>query len=464
MNSTDATHLTRPEPRGRRLLAAGVFGIALGVATAPAVGAETPSPAPDERSTGLPEHGHWTFNFDAGAGAFGFANSLYTNTRPDPSGDLSDDWAESFVKPALSARFPLTLGEVYGKVSAVGERTFAAPPPLVGAEASSFKTEDLYLGWRSGTSLGSSENLVDVTIGRAPYKIGHGMILWDGAGEGGSRGGFWSNARKAWAFAAVGRVKPKNHTFEAFYLNRDELPEADSSTEVWGANYELALGAKSTFGATYLKFNANEALRPERDGLNVYDFRAFTSPLRSVPDLALELEYAREENGDRLGSTGWTGQVSYELSQARWKPKVSYRYASFDGDDPTTTKNEGFDSLLPGFYDWGTWWQGEIVGEYLAANSNLQSSMLRLHVAPTETVGAGLMGYLFRLHEPTALGPHVQSKDVAFELDGYCDWKLNKAFTVSVVAAMADPKGAIEQAYGRTKTFTYGMAYVAYSY
>src|SRR6185436_13860731 len=62
----------------------------------------TPEPAPaaaaepEERSTGLPKPFAWTFNFDAGVGAFGFDNSLYANVRPDPSGDLSDNWSESF--------------------------------------------------------------------------------------------------------------------------------------------------------------------------------------------------------------------------------------------------------------------------------------------------------------------------------------------------------------------------------
>ncbi len=67
-----------------------------------------PTPAPaaeEERSTGLPKKGTWTFNLDVGLGGFGFANSLYTNVRPDPSGDLSDNWAESFAKPAVSASF-----------------------------------------------------------------------------------------------------------------------------------------------------------------------------------------------------------------------------------------------------------------------------------------------------------------------------------------------------------------------
>ena len=59
-------------------------------------------PAVEERPTGLPKGVQWTFNLDAGIGAFGFGNSLYVNNREDPSGDLSEDWAESYVKPALS--------------------------------------------------------------------------------------------------------------------------------------------------------------------------------------------------------------------------------------------------------------------------------------------------------------------------------------------------------------------------
>ena len=31
-----------------------------------------------------------------------------------------------------------------------------------------------------------------------------------------------------------------------------------------------------------------------------------------------------------------------------WKPKLSYRYAFFEGDDPATAANENFDPLLPG--------------------------------------------------------------------------------------------------------------------
>jgi Alginate export len=425
------------------------------------VGRQARAQEEEKRSTGLPTKPRWTFNFDAGFGSFGFAHSLYTDVRPDPSGNLGDNWMESFVKPALSGTVGGGKGEFFGKISAVGERTFDAPPTLVGEDASSFKIEDLYVGWRSGTALGAGENALELTVGRAQYKIGHGFLLWDGGGEGGTRGGFWSNARKAWEFASTARFHAKRHTVEAFYLDRDEVPESESGTRAWGGNYELALGDATTLGATYMRFVADSAVRPDRDGLNVYNVRAYSAPLRRVPDLAFEAEYAREDNGDLLGSTAWNAQASYQLGKVTWKPRLSYRYAFFEGDDPGTTKNESFDALIPGFYDWGTWWQGEIAGEYFLANSNLISHQVRVHVTPSDAVSGGLIAYAFQLDNAPA---GLTSKDIATELDAYADWKLNKNFIVSFVAAVAHPQDAVRQAFNRTEDFFYGMIYVAYSY
>jgi hypothetical protein len=417
-------------------------------------------PAEEERSTGLPGKVDWEFNFDAGLGTFGFSNSLYTNSRPDPSGDLSDNWAESYAKPAVSGTYGLGEGALYGKISAVGERTFAAPPTLVGDEASSFQVEDLYIGWRSGTALDIGENALDFTVGRTQYRIGTGFLLWDGGGEGGSRGGFWSGARKAWEFAGVARFKPKRHTFEGFYLDRDEVPESETGTRVFGANYEFTVNETNTLGASYLHFESDSL--PNRDGMSVYDLRANLAPFKRLPNLSFAAEFAREENGDLLGSTGWYAQAAYQLSNVSWTPKFSYRYASFEGDDPGTTTNEGFDALLPGFSDWGAWWQGEIAGEYFLSNSNLISHQLRVHLTPSESLGAGLIGFAFLADQPASFGS--TSDNIATELDAYADWQLNSNFLISFVAAFATPQDAVEEALGRTEDFTYGMIYVTYSY
>jgi hypothetical protein len=424
--------------------------------------AQNPDTTATQRSTGLSKKVQWKFNFDAGLGAFGFGNSLYTNARPDPSGNLGDDWVESFAKPALSADYALKTGSLYGAASVVGERTFAAPPSLVGEDASSFQVEDAYIGWKSGTSMSIGEDALDFRVGRSQYRIGQGFLLWDGGGEGGSRGGYWSNARKAWEFAGIARFKPKNNTFEAFYLDRDEVPEARTGTRVYGGNYELAMGESNTIGATYLGLISDSL--PNRDGMSVYNVRAYLAPFKGLPGLSFGGEYAHEVNGSRLTSNGWMAQAAYEFGSVSWKPKLSYRYAFFEGDDPTTEKSEGFDSLIPGFYDWGTWWQGEIAGEYFLGNSNLISHTARIHFTPTASLGTGLLGFVFQNDQPASFGPGVTSKDIASEVDWYADWKFNGNFTASFVLAYGNPNEALAQGYDRTKNFSYGMLYLAYSY
>jgi hypothetical protein len=412
---------------------------------------------------GLPAALDWSFNFDATWGAFGFSDSLYTNPKPEqPSGDLSDNWMEGSIKPALSAEYTTrSAAQVYAKVSGVGARTYNSAPTLVGDEGSSFDVEDLYIGWRSGTSLGVGENALDFTVGRAPYKLGNGMLVGDGAADGGTLGGYWTGARKAFEVAAIGRFKPGAHTFEGFYLDKDDVPEADSDSKLWGFNYEYAIGEDTTLGATFMKWSADPGEAPQRDGLEVHNVRAYTAPFPNLKALSFEAEYALEDNDAALDSFAWNVLAAYQLAMA-WQPKVSYRYAFFEGDDPATAENEAFDPLFTGFDDWGSWWQGEIAGEYFVSNSNLISHQVRVHAAPSEAVATGLILYDFRLDNRASAG--VTADDVATEIDWYLDWTINDNLLVSFVAALAEPGDAVEQSSGRTDTFWYGMVFAAYSF
>ena len=432
--------------------------VVVGVTAAAPARAQDPAPAePEERTTGLPRAIEWTFNFDATWGTFGFANSLFQNPKEQVDENLSDQWFEGAVKPALSGRRALDAGELYGKLSAVGVRTYGSAPELVGEDVSSFKPEDLYIGWRSG-------NTLDISLGRVPYKLGHGMLLSDGAAEGGSRGGYWTNARRAFEFGTIARFRPGAHAIEGFYLDKDDLPENDVGTRLTGINYEYSIGGHSTLGATYVKLFAHSDLEPGRDGLNVINLRAYLTPVPAMPQATMEFEYASERNGDVLHSNAWTLQAAYELSAVKWKPAVTYRHAFFQGDDAGTLRNENFDPLLPGFHDWGSWWQGEIAGEYFLSNSNLVSHLARVHVTPNDAVSGGVQFFKFLLDQPETFAPGVTANSLAFETDLYVDWKINEHFVASFVTAFANPQTAARQAFDRTRNFAYGMVFLAYSY
>lgn len=415
---------------------------------------------PEERPTGLPKGPTWTFNIAAGVGYFSYGNSLYENTRPDaPPAGTGANWAEGYVKPSISAVLPTGKSEFYGALAVVGERTFAAPPPLVGTEASSYGLENLYIGWRSGKSIAAGENLIDVSLGMEPYKIGQGLLLWDGGAEGGVRGGYWSNARAAWLYAGIAKFHLTASTLELFALQRNPVPGFDQKNKIFGANYQLLVGTASTIGLSYM-YLKNDSLA-YRNGESVINVRAFTTPLHSVPDLTFDAEYAYETNSTLLTSGGWYAQLAYTFSKLSWKPTLSYRYAWFEGDDPNSTKREAFDPLFTGFYDWGTWWQGEIAGEYFLTNSNLISNQIRLRATPNDKLSPNLIAYFFSLQkEPT----NITSSDIGFELDAILDWKLNTNMTFSFVLATMSPGAAVKQEFNRTSNLNYGMIYFAYSY
>ena len=391
-----------------------------------------------------------------------------SNPKPEqPSGDLSDNWSEGSIK--AGARRGVhdrdSSAQLYGKVSGVGERTFGAAPPLVGDDASSFDVEDLYIGWRSGNSLGGlGENALDFTVGRTQYKLGHGMLLYDGAAEGGSRGGYWTNARKAFEFAAIGRFKPGNHTIEAFYLDKDELPESDSRQQALGR--ELRIRDRRGHDA---RRHVHEVVGECRRGAAARRSRCL-QPARlhgAVPEPEGAVLRAGVRAGRQwraLDSTAWNALVAYQFDMT-WKPKLSYRYAFFEGDDPRTAENEAFDGLFTGFYDWSTWWQGEIAGEYFISNSNLISHQLRLHAKPTEAISTGLIFFDFLLDHPESFGPLVTSDDVAH--GARLVHGLDASTTTSSSASWPQsrsPGDAVEQSSGRTDTFFYGMIFAAYSF
>jgi hypothetical protein len=131
---------------------------------------------------------------------------------------------------------------------------------------------------------------------------------------------------------------------------------------------------------------------------------------------------------------------------------------------PTPIANEDFDPLFPAFHDWGSWWQGEIAGEYFLANSNLITHMLRLHTTPRDTIGTGLIYFDYSLDQPASYHEGVESDKLGREINWYMDWSVNEMFTFSFVLARNNPGLAVEQAFGRTKSFKYAMAFVKFEY
>lgn len=401
----------------------------------------------------------WEYGVAAGLGYFNFRESLFVDIEPDPPGNLSDDWYEFYIKPYLRFETQLGNSQFFGEASLAYARTGDDAADVSGGAADSIDFDNLYLGWRYGTE---DTGQFEVAGGRYTYQIANGFIISDGYADGGSRGAIWSNPRKAWAPAFMARLVHTAHKVEGFYLDRDERPESDSETTIAGINYEWSPGgADLTLGASYLSLEANE-LAPDRDGADVWNLRVYARPF-SVP-LDIDAEWVWEDNGPALDATAWYIQPYWSWEEASWPTTLYYRYAYFEGDDPDTLTNEAFDPLFPAFYDWGSWWQGEIAGEYFISNSNLITNMLRVHTRPSDSIGTGLIYFNYKLDQPGSYQGGVLSDDLGDEINWYMDWKFSPLFSLSLVLARTSPGRAVEEAFDRTKDFKYAMVYLGFSY
>lgn len=396
----------------------------------------------------------YEWGLDAGAGYFNFRNSLYADREPDAPAELGDRWTEYYLEPWISGERSLGAVQLFGKVSYTYAATASGAPELSGGDADSAGFDDAYIGLRYGDAERGEWTLA---AGRYPFELGHGFLVSDGYADGGSRGGLWSNARKAFAPGAHLAWARGRHRFDAFYLVRDERPESNADTRFRGANYEwTAPGERVVLGASLLEFRTDE-FRALLDGARIVNLRA---GLRPHENLVVDTEYVREDNGDRLDASAWYVQGAYTFADLAWPLTLEYRYAFFEGDDPDTTANEQYDPLFPGFRDWGTWFQGEIAGGWFLSNSNLRSHMLRTTLEPSEDLRIGIGYFDFAADQPGSFGTGATSRDIAREFDLIVEWSPVDAVSLTFVLANADPGAAIEQAFDRTSNFRYGMFYV----
>jgi hypothetical protein len=391
------------------------------------------------------------------------------------AGDHVGSWAEWGVVPGLEGALTLGgLGSARARVSGVWTTTQlgldAAGSNFDDRYPRQLTLEDAYLGWSSGDLFPSlGEDAIDLSFGSQTYQVGSGFLFWDGATDGGSRGGYWLALRKAFELAGIARLTTGPFMGEAVFLRPNDLDE--TTTDVVGTNVEWAFGESAKIGAGYWWFA--DSKNPRRDGLHVVDVRGEVHPFDYLPlgltGLVLSAEGVHEDNGDLNDSWGGYGEIGYDFDV--WmKPYLSYRYSAFTGDDGSNGEIESFDPLFYGMSDWGTWYQGEIFGNFIALNSNLETHTFRLRIEPAENWTINLIGTIFELDEfATRLQPRIgdprvvliRDKDLASELDVVVDWEVGEHLALTATFGALFPDRGIEQATRGDETWLHGMLYAS---
>lgn len=400
-------------------------------------------------------------NFSSNNSWFGNA-PLFTQGNPlapDPARAGTYSWLDGYLELGFAGitqidTLPLY---VYGSITDIVSTTLQ--PDLFQSNDRIFNgIEDLYGGFVYGYRTDNSRFGINLSAGRQDYRISNGMLLANGAGNGGDRAAVLSNPRTAFENTVIGRIRWNDIRLEGFYLDPNELPLIDSQTKFIGANLEYDNNRSVQLGLSYLYVpNSNSSYFTltdtfSRAGLNVIYPRVRLSNLFGLEGLWLQGEYAYQWNDNfaMAANAAW-GQLGYTLRELPWTPTLSYRYAYFSGDDPNTVAFERFDPLLSGGNP-DTWIQGTNLVK-LYQNSNLITHQAVLRLSPSQRFDLSLQyihlsaAGLNNLGGTQALS-FLESSEIGQEVTLTGRYNLSRNFLLYASGSVAFPGAAIQRVVG----------------
>ncbi|RLA04993.1 MAG: hypothetical protein DRQ47_02305 [Gammaproteobacteria bacterium] len=372
-----------------------------------------------------------------------------------------NNWAEQAIEFGFSAQTSAFGGTLFGELTAIQTRTYGEDASGLGigvTDPSAILIEQGYVGWKSGEGFfGLAADALTLKAGRFDYSIGSGLQISDGGADGGDQGGWYLGARNAFKKAFLASLNTDSLLLEGFYLENQPRKGGVIGT-VYGSNLEYLFEPLGlTFGATY--FDVNDPNSFDFGDFNVISLRATWE----TPDQDFILDVELVKQGEDADGEGYWLNGSYQWQDTIWSPTLSYRFAHLSGDDLSTTADERFRTVAYGFSDYGSWFQGEIAGDYLLENSNLDSHLIRLQLTPTQTLAFNVLYYKFELDQQQLFGAPLTDSHFGDELDLVLDWVASDSLYVTFALGWLQPGDAAKEWTGGENDWLSSMVYLTYS-
>ncbi len=385
--------------------------------------------------------------------------SAFTSRSPialDAARGDSASWYEMSAEYGLAGITRLGRSPIWVYGSGTFLTSFSTGQDLFRSDTREMtRLEDLYAGFVIGSP--GSEWSANFSAGRQNWQLNDGFLFsrFAAGANAGPYPALYLNPRTAYEMTVLGKVKWKNLQLEGFHVDPAEIDYLDSGTAYTGANLSYTSPQGPAASVLYYESTQSNTVFPNpasggtvpRDGLQVIDGRLGSTNMFGIKGWELFGEYAWQMHRDvDWDARAWYLRTGYTFSSLRWTPNLSYRYASFSGDDPDTETYERFDAQLSSGLD--HWVQG-INSKKVVSNSNLNSHRLRLNVVPTPKLS--LTFDYFWLFADEAAG----SDAYAQELNLGVRWSMSRNLFFLGVAGIAFPGDNLkEQAGGDLDNWT----------
>lgn len=390
-------------------------------------------------------YGHVS-NANFGSGVIDFRTGATGKARPDIF--------EAYLEPTLG--FHSTVdggGEIHARLSAVAAltRLDGDAGGFTRGEEQAVDLEAAVLGWRSGDTFPAlGRNAIDISAGPQEFRIGDQFLMGDGNIEAFDDAVYWLGPRDAFRNSVILRTNTAPVRGDAFYLRADT---ENDRAKFAGANLELQDGRWGSVGALFMHgLDATNATF-RRDGMDVADAR-FVLNRTGMEGLSLSGEWVEqfgESRGTDIAARAWHLTLRYDVPGHPWQPFLRYRYARFSGDDLSTARQEGYDSLFYGYSEYDDWFQGELAGNLFLFNGNQRNHMVQASVSPAEWLRIDAFYWRFDLDRRHFASTPVSSRHFGDEINLALQIFPAGNIWFGAFYSLLLPGDAARQAFGRSK-------------
>lgn len=429
------------------------------------------------------------FKLEALSMAYGNVNAWYGQPDPmlagnplvqgTPAGAGPSAWGEGYLHYGLYGMTPLAPDlYLYGGLSAITSAS-SGQELFTDWTRSYTGVEDAYVGLVGGTTSAAGDRLVyNLSVGRQRFELANAFLISNTAQNGWNRAALQSNARWASDLLVLGQLVWNDTKLEAFYVDPNELSILETDTRIAGINIEKDMASGWMLGASWLTvpqstqtyFGPTGTVVGTRDGLDLVDLRFTWSPTApNVPGPYFGGEIARQTNRNfDMDATAAYGEIGYSFADSPWSPAISYRLASFSGDDPDTPAYERWDPLLSGGN--GEQWVQGINHFKVVQDSNVIAHRLqaRLSVTPRLELVPQLWAFYAASLNNIGGNPaltYLQDDEYGFEANITAKWFISRNLYVHGDIAWTRPGKAVQDALdNQAEDWVSAMVFVRYAF